>query len=51
MRSSRTAPESNGRPKFQPLPDVPPEKSEALKADIAERGVFFAAGKEKQWDP
>ena len=37
MRSSKTA-GTTPRPKFQPLPDLPPNEFAALKADIAERG-------------
>ena len=32
----------NGRPKYQLLPDLPQEEFEALKADIAARGVQYA---------
>ena len=31
----------NGKLKYQPLPDLPPEEFEALKADIAERGIQY----------
>jgi len=33
---------ANGRPKYQLLPDLPPEEYEVLKADIAEEGVLYA---------
>ena len=31
----------NGRPKYQPLPDLPPDEFEILKADIAQRGLQY----------
>ena len=33
---------SNGRPKYQPLPDLPPDEFEILKADIAENGLRYS---------
>ena len=35
------APKTNGRPRYQPLPDLPTDEFEALKADIAERGIQY----------
>lgn len=35
------SPSHNGKPKYQPLPDLPPEEFEALKADIAENGLQY----------
>ena len=33
---------SNGTPKFQPLPDLSPDEFEVLKADIAENGLHYS---------
>ena len=43
MRSSRNgkAAVTTPRPKFQPLPDLPPDEFDALKADIAQRGIQY----------
>jgi site-specific DNA-methyltransferase (adenine-specific) len=41
-RKTTTYSSGNGRPKYQVLPDLPPEEFEALKADIAQRGVQYA---------
>ena len=38
----------NGRPKYQLLPDLPQEEFEALKADIAARGVQYAVIQDEQ---
>ena len=35
------SPSHNGKPKYQPLPDLPPEEFAALKADIAENGLQY----------
>ena len=32
----------NGRPKYQLLPDLPPDEFQTLKADIADKGVLYA---------
>ena len=32
---------ANGKPKYQPLPDLPPEEYESLKADIAIKGIQY----------
>ena len=34
-------PRANGKPKFQPLPDLPPDQFEILKNDIAENGLQY----------
>ena len=31
----------NGKPKYQPLPDLPPDQFEILKQDIAENGLHY----------
>jgi DNA-binding MarR family transcriptional regulator len=32
---------TNGKPKYQPFPDLPPEEYDVLKADIAEHGIQY----------
>jgi len=38
---SRSRANSNGRPKYQPMPDLSPDEFEILKADIAENGLQY----------
>jgi len=39
--NTKTHAAKNGKLKYQPLPDLPPEEFEALKADIAENGLQY----------
>ena len=41
---SKTHAAKNGKPKYQPLPDLPPEEFEALKADIARKRSAIPGG-------
>jgi hypothetical protein len=40
-KRSRSRANSNGRPKYQPMPDLSPDEFEILKADIAENGLQY----------
>jgi hypothetical protein len=46
----KTKPSRNGRPKYQPLPDLPDDEYEVLKADIAEKGVLYAVLQDEYGD-
>ena len=37
---------SNGTPKYQPMPDLSPDEFEVLKADIAENGLLYSVIKQ-----
>lgn len=41
MKTKKTKTRPSRRPKYQPLPDLPPEEFEVLKADIAEKGLQY----------
>ena len=41
-------PTTNGRPKYQLLPDLPPDEFEALKADIAVKGIQVAVFQDEE---
>ena len=41
QKQSPVRSKANGKPRYQPLPDLPPEEYESLKADIAERGIQY----------
>ena len=40
-RPKNAVAQSNGKPKYQPLPDLPPDEFEILKSDIAENGLQY----------
>ena len=46
-KKSRSRANNNGTPKFQPLPDLPPDEFEVLKADIAENGLLYSVIKDE----
>ncbi|MHB0959277.1 MAG: DNA methyltransferase [Pirellulaceae bacterium] len=47
-RYRRTASSCTRRPKYQPLPDLPPDEYEALKRDIAENGLQYPLIEDEQ---
>ena len=38
---ARKKAKTNGTPKYQPMPDLPPDEFEILKADIAENSLQY----------
>ena len=40
-KKSRSRANSNGRPTYQPMPDLSSDEFEVLKADIAENGLQY----------
>ena len=44
---SRSRANSNGTPKYQPMPDLSPDEFEVLKADIAENGLLYSVIKDE----